>query len=105
MNFWTDLTLDEYVNLKFCVETHMKITVMTSTGDDDLINLEKQRDLEYRKVQLKRLQEEVVVPTTAELPEDVIFVVKMSTTALMWITKIAFICSICLYQNGMKDYL
>ena len=38
----------------------MKITVMTSTGDDDLINPEEQGDLEYRKAQLKRLQEEVV---------------------------------------------
>ena len=38
----------------------MKITVMTSTGDDDLINPEEKGDLEYRKAQLKRLQEEVV---------------------------------------------
>ena len=38
----------------------MKITVMTSTGDDDLINAEEKGDLEYRKQQLKRLQEEVV---------------------------------------------
>ena len=38
----------------------MKITVMTSTGDDDLINAEEKGDLEYRRAQLKRLQEEVV---------------------------------------------
>ena len=38
----------------------MKISVMTSTGDDDLINPEEKGDLEYRKQQLKRLQEEVV---------------------------------------------
>lgn len=54
------MTLDEYINLKSRVETRMKITVMTSTGDDDLINLEEKGDLEYRKAQLKRLQEEVV---------------------------------------------
>lgn len=60
VNFWPDLTLDDYINLKSRVETRMKITVMTSTGDDDLINLEEQGDLEYRKAQLKRLQEEVV---------------------------------------------
>ena len=60
MNFWPDLTLDDYINLKSRVETRMKITVMTSTGDDDLINPEEQGDLEYRKAQLKRLQEEVV---------------------------------------------
>jgi SNF2 family DNA or RNA helicase len=60
VNFWPDLTLDDYINLKSRVETRMKISVMTSTGDDDLINSEEKGDLEYRKVQLKRLQEEVV---------------------------------------------
>ena len=60
VNFWPDMTLDEYINLKSRVETRMKISVMTSTGDDDLINAEEKGDLEYRKAQLKRLQEEVV---------------------------------------------
>ncbi len=60
VNFWPDLPLDEYINLKRRVETRMKISVMTSTGDDDLINAEEKGDLEYRKEQLKRLQEEVV---------------------------------------------
>jgi hypothetical protein len=60
VNFWPDLTLDDYINLKSRVETRMKISVMTSTGDDDLINTEEKGDLEYRKAQLKRLQEEVV---------------------------------------------
>lgn len=60
VNFWPDLDLDEYINLKARVETRMKISVMTSTGDDDLINPEEKGDLEYRKQQLKRLQEEVV---------------------------------------------
>ena len=60
VNFWPDLTLDEYINLKSRVETRMKLTVMTSTGDDDLINPEEKGDLEYRKAQLKRLKEEVV---------------------------------------------
>lgn len=60
VNFWPDMTLDEYINLKSRVETRMKITVMTSTGDDDLINPEERGDLEYRKAQLKRLQREVV---------------------------------------------
>ena len=60
VNFWPDMDLDEYINLKGRVETRMKISVMTSTGDDDLINPEKKGDLEYRKQQLKRLQEEVV---------------------------------------------
>ena len=60
VNFWPDMDLDEYINLKGRVETRMKISVMTSTGDDDLINSEEKGDLEYRKQQLKRLQEEVV---------------------------------------------
>ena len=60
VNFWPDMDLDEYINLKARVETRMKISVMTSTGDDDLINAEEKGDLEYRRAQLKRLQEEVV---------------------------------------------
>lgn len=60
VNFWPDMDLDEYINLKSRVEIRMKISVMTSTGDDDPINLEEKGDLEYRKQQLKRLQEEVV---------------------------------------------
>ena len=60
VNFWPDMDLDEYINLKSRVETRMKISVMTSTGDDDLINTEEKGDLEYRRAQLKRLQEEVV---------------------------------------------
>ena len=60
VNFWPDMNLDEYINLKSRVETRMKISVMTAPGDDDLINAEENGDLEYRKAQLKRLQEEVV---------------------------------------------
>lgn len=60
VNFWPDMTLDDYINLKSRVETRMKISVMTSTGDDDLINPEEKGDLEYRKQQLQRLQDEVV---------------------------------------------
>lgn len=60
VNFWPDMDLDEYINLKARVETRMRISVMTSTGDDDLINAEEKGDLEYRRAQLKRLKEEVV---------------------------------------------
>ncbi len=60
MNFWPDLDLDEYINLKSRVETRMRISVMTATGDDDYINQEEEGDLEYRRNQLKKLQEEVV---------------------------------------------
>lgn len=60
VNFWPDLSLDEYINLKARVETKMKISVLTSTGDDNLLSAEEKGDLEYRKQQLKKLQEEVV---------------------------------------------
>lgn len=60
VNFWPDLTLDEYINLKAKVETRMKIVDMTATGDDNILSDEEKTDLEYRKSQLKRLQEEVV---------------------------------------------
>ena len=60
VNFWPDMDLDEYINLKSRVETRMKISIMTSTGDDNLISPEEKGDLEYRRAQLKKLQEEVV---------------------------------------------
>lgn len=60
VNFWPNMDLDEYIQLKNRVENRMKISVMTSTGDDNLIDSEEKGDLEYRRVQLKRLQEEVV---------------------------------------------
>ena len=60
INFWPDMQLDDYINLKARVETRMKALVMTSTGDDNLLSPEEQGDLEYRKVQLQRLQTEVV---------------------------------------------
>ena len=60
VNFWPDVTLDEYIDLKAKVETRMKIVDMTATGDDNLLSDEEKTDLEYRKAQLKRLREEVV---------------------------------------------
>ena len=47
VNFWPDMTLDDYINLKARVETRMRISVMTSTGDDDLINAEEKGDQRY----------------------------------------------------------
>ena len=59
VNFWPDVTLDEYIDLKAKVETRMKIVDMTATGDDNILSEEEKTDLEYRKSQLKRLQEVV----------------------------------------------
>ena len=60
VNFWPDVSLDEYIDLKAKVETRMKIVNMAATGDDNIISEDEKTDLEYRKAQLKRLQEEVV---------------------------------------------
>lgn len=60
VNYWPDMTLDEYINLKGRVEARMKVTVLTATGDGNLLSPEEKGDLEYRKQQLKHLQEEVV---------------------------------------------
>lgn len=60
VNYWPDVELDEYIKLKARVEERMRITVMTSTGDDDYINEGEKGDLEYRERQLRQMQEEVV---------------------------------------------
>ncbi len=60
VNFWPDMDLDEYINLKGRVESRMKIVDLTATGDDNLLSNNEKMDLQYRKKQLERLQKEVV---------------------------------------------
>lgn len=60
VNYWPDVELDDYIKLKGRVESRMKVTILTATGDDNLLTDEEKGDLEYRKEQLKRLQDEVV---------------------------------------------
>lgn len=60
VNYWPNVTLDEYIDLKGRVEARMKVSVLTSTGDDNPISPEEKGDLEYRRERLKRLQSEVV---------------------------------------------
>ncbi|MDR0500025.1 MAG: DEAD/DEAH box helicase family protein [Coriobacteriales bacterium] len=69
VNFWPNIDLDKYLELKGRVETRMKASVMTATGDDNPIDPEEQGDLEYRKTQLKKLQDEVV--DIEEIPSGV----------------------------------
>ena len=59
VNFWPDVTLDAYINLKQRVENRMLISNMASTGDDNILNTDD-KDLEYRKIQLQKLQDEVI---------------------------------------------
>ena len=59
VNYWPDISLDEYIRLKERVENRMVIADATATGDDNPLNHES-NDLSYRKEQLRRLQEEVI---------------------------------------------
>ena len=60
VNYWPDMDLDDYINLKGRVEARMKVSVLTATGDDNPLSAEEQGDLKYRRDQLERLKEEVV---------------------------------------------
>ncbi len=53
VNFWPDVTLDAYINLKQRVENKMLISNMASTGDDNILH-EGEQELEYRKIQLQK---------------------------------------------------
>jgi len=59
VNYWPDITLDEYINLKERVESRMVIADVTATGDDNPLDA-KANDVAYRREQLRRLQEEVI---------------------------------------------
>ena len=59
VNYWPDITLDEYINLKERVENRMIIADVTATGDDNPLD-SKANDASYRREQLRRLQDEVI---------------------------------------------
>jgi SNF2 family DNA or RNA helicase len=59
VNFWPNMTLDEYIQLKARVESRMMAMDMVATGEDNVLSNESS-DLEYRKKQLQQLQNEVV---------------------------------------------
>jgi len=59
VNYWPDITLDEYINLKERVENRMIIADVTATGDDNPLD-SRANDVAYRREQLRRLQEEVI---------------------------------------------
>ncbi|MGO4917586.1 helicase-related protein [Pseudogemmobacter sp. W21_MBD1_M6] len=58
-NYWPDISLDEYINLKERVENRMHIVDMAGTGEDNVLT-SKSSDVAYRKEQLQRLQNEVI---------------------------------------------
>lgn len=59
VNFWPDISLDDYINLKERVESRMIIADVSATGDDNVLSAEA-NDLAFRKAQLQRLQDEVI---------------------------------------------
>jgi len=59
VNYWPDISLDEYINLKERVENRMIIADVTATGDDNVLSAQA-NDVSYRKEQLRRLQDEVI---------------------------------------------
>lgn len=66
VNYWPDVDLDVYLNLKTRVENRMKAAVLAATGDDNPIEQEEdlaaKREEEYRKNQLRQI--------VSELPDE-----------------------------------
>ena len=63
VNFWPDISLDEYINLKERVENRMVIADLAATGDDNVLDQQsgdQMNDLAYRREQLRKLQDEVI---------------------------------------------
>lgn len=56
MNFWPNITLDEYIKLNARVEDRMTVVNATATADDNILSQEEV-ELDYRASQLKKLQE------------------------------------------------
>lgn len=59
VNFWPNINLDDYINLKNRVESRMYMLDISATGEDNVLT-NQSTDMEYRKSQLQKLKEEVV---------------------------------------------
>ena len=59
VNFWPNMSLDDYINLKNRVENRMYMLDISATGEDNVLT-NQSNDMEYRKEQLQKLKEEVV---------------------------------------------
>lgn len=63
VNFWPHMELDEYINLEARVSGRMILLDVSATGEENVIEYDenkKMNDLDYRKKQLKQLQESVL---------------------------------------------
>lgn len=56
VNFWPNISLDEYIKLNSRVENRMVLVDATATADDNILK-EEQSALDYRAAQLKKLQD------------------------------------------------
>lgn len=59
VNFWPNINLDDYINLKNRVESRMYMLDISATGEDNVLT-NQSSDMQYRKAQLQKLKEEVV---------------------------------------------
>lgn len=59
INFWPDISLDEYINLKDRVENRMRIADLAGTGDDNVLD-PNSAEANYRREQLRKLQDDVI---------------------------------------------
>ncbi len=63
VNFWPNMELEEYINLRRRVTGRMVLLDISATGEENLIadtDLDKMNDLEYRRRQLEQLMENVI---------------------------------------------
>ncbi|MEE1130253.1 MAG: helicase-related protein [Caryophanon sp.] len=62
VNFWPNMDLDEYINLEERVKGRMKILNTSASGEEDILDTssKEMNDLEYRRNQLKALQNDVL---------------------------------------------
>lgn len=62
-NFWPNMELDEYINLEARVSGRMVLLDISATGEENVIDYDEKKqmnDLEYRRRQMKQLQDSVV---------------------------------------------
>ncbi len=62
VNFWPNMELDEYINLEARVSGRMVLLDISATGEENVIeqDAKQMNDLEYRRKQLKQLQDSVM---------------------------------------------
>lgn len=60
VNFWPNIELEYYIDLKKRVEHKMMLVDTSTTGETNIISNEDSKVLEYREKQLKKIHDEIV---------------------------------------------